>query len=81
LLAKKPTGTLRTLKGLDLKTGGEWAKALYDRAIPNFMNKYLKKYGVRVGSSQLGGTAETLKPTETGGGYWILENHDGTSSK
>jgi hypothetical protein len=53
LLAQKPTGTLRTLKGLDLKTGSEWAKALYDRAIPNFMNKYLKKYGVRVGTSEI----------------------------
>jgi hypothetical protein len=42
-----------SVSGLDLKTGGEWAKALYDRAIPNFMNKYLKKYGVRVGTSEI----------------------------
>ena len=41
------------LKGLDLKVGGEWAKALYDRAIPNFLSKYAKKWGAKVGTSKL----------------------------
>ena len=41
------------LKGLDLKVGGEWAKALYDRAIPNFLSKYTKKWGAKVGTSEL----------------------------
>ena len=44
------------LKGLDLKVGGEWAKALYDRAIPNFLSKYAKKWGARVGTSELSTT-------------------------
>jgi hypothetical protein len=36
-----------------LKVGGEWANALYDRAIPNFMNKYLKKWGAKVGTAYI----------------------------
>jgi hypothetical protein len=47
------THNMGTLKGLDLKIGGEWAKALYDRAIPNFLNKYAKKWGAKVGSTEL----------------------------
>jgi hypothetical protein len=53
LLAKEPQRTLRTLEGLDLKTGGDWAKALYDRAIPNFLNKYGKKWDAKVGETTL----------------------------
>jgi hypothetical protein len=41
------------LQGLDLKIGGDWAKALYDRAIPNFLNKYAKKWGAKVGTTEI----------------------------
>jgi len=44
---------LPEISGLDLKVGGEWAHALYDRAIPNFMNKYLKKWGGKVGTTSI----------------------------
>jgi len=44
------------LKGLDLKVGGDWAKALYDRAIPNFLNKYTKKWGAKVGETEVSTT-------------------------
>lgn len=43
----------KVLSGLDLKTGGEWAKNLYDRAIPNFLSKYGKKWGARVGNDKI----------------------------
>ncbi len=36
-----------------MKVGGDWAKALYDRAIPNFLNKYAKKWGAKVGETEL----------------------------
>lgn len=36
------------LTGEDLQIGGHWAVNLYDQRIPNFMNDYLKKYGVQV---------------------------------
>ncbi len=57
--AYKPAGNgedepdIPELKGLDLKIGGDWAKALYDRAIPNFLNKYGKKWGAKVGSTDV----------------------------
>lgn len=35
-------------EGLDLEIGGEGIKGFYDKIIPNFLNKYGKKYGVRV---------------------------------
>lgn len=38
----------------DLKIGGEWAKTLYDKVIPNFLNKYAKKWGSSVGEINLG---------------------------
>lgn len=60
--------TLPKLSGLDLKVGGEWAKALYDRAIPNFLNKYAKKWGGKVVETQL-----------SGGNYHIV--HDPTYVK
>lgn len=46
-----------SIRGLDLKTGGEWAKALYDRAIPNFLKSYAKKWGAKVGTTEVS-TAE-----------------------
>jgi hypothetical protein len=42
-----------TLKGLDLKVGGSWAQALYDRAIPNFLARYAKKWGAKVGTADI----------------------------
>jgi hypothetical protein len=44
---------LPEISGLDLKVGGEWAHALYDHAIPNFINKYLKKWGGKVGTTYI----------------------------
>jgi hypothetical protein len=47
------THDMGTLKGLDLRVGGDWAKALYDRAIPNFLSKYAKKWGAKVGETEI----------------------------
>ncbi len=44
---------LPEISGLDLKVGGEWAQALYDRAIPRFLNKYASKWNAKVGTSEL----------------------------
>jgi archaellum component FlaC len=46
-------GTSGKLKGLDLKVGGQWAQALYDRAIPNFLRKYGKRWGATVGETNI----------------------------
>jgi len=39
--------------GLDLKVGGEGMKGFYDQMIPSFLNKYTKKWGGRVGQSEI----------------------------
>ena len=39
--------------GLDFQVGGEFHKMLYDKKIPDFVNKYGKKYGMKVGDVKL----------------------------
>jgi hypothetical protein len=38
----------RELKGLDLDVGGEGMKGFYDKILPDYINKYGKKYGIAV---------------------------------
>jgi len=40
-------------KGIDLKIGGEGKKTLYDNLIPNFLSKYTKRWGGKVGETQI----------------------------
>ncbi len=54
LLQQKPNQAgHHILNGIDLKLGGEWANALYDRAIPNFLRGYAKKWGAKVGQTNI----------------------------
>ena len=41
------------IEGRDLKIGGVWAKNLYDKTIPNFLNKYTKKWDGKVSESEI----------------------------
>lgn len=41
------------LSGLDLKVGGEGMKGFYDKILPDFLNKYGKKWGAKVGETTL----------------------------
>ncbi len=50
---KSKYNNMKSVSGLDLKMGGEWANRLYDKAIPNFMNKYGKKWGAKVSEGAL----------------------------
>ena len=45
--------SVETYIGIDLKIGGEWAVNLYDKQIPNELNKYVKKWGGRVGETKI----------------------------
>jgi hypothetical protein len=52
------------------------AKALYDRAIPNSLNKYSKKWEAKVGESRLPDAArvnEQIGLTETQGGWRLVD--------
>jgi hypothetical protein len=73
----------QSLSGLDLKTGGDWAKALYDRAIPNFHNKYAKKWGAKAGATTLKGEPQVEGPLHIrsdGKSYWVGSDTHGAVS-
>ena len=57
LLKTAPVNGQHQLKNADLRIGATWATNLYDRAIPNFLSKYGKKWGVKVGESAIGSTS------------------------
>ncbi len=48
-----PGGTGASWGGGDLKIGGEWAHRLYDEMIPQYLNKYSKKWGARVSTTMI----------------------------
>jgi hypothetical protein len=58
----------RRLSGLQLQVGGEWANNLYDRMVPQFLDKYGKKWGARVTGR---GFAEETAP------LWEVEHPPG----
>jgi hypothetical protein len=43
----------RELTGLDLETGGEGMKGFYDKMVPDFINKYTKKWGMGMKKANL----------------------------
>lgn len=53
------------LTGDDLKIEASWARNLYDKAIPNFMNKFGKKYGVGVEDIKLGDIVRSVEEIDT----------------
>ncbi len=53
LMEQEPKGTLRTISGVDLKVGGEGMKGFYDKILPDFVNKYTKKWGGKSGTSEI----------------------------
>jgi hypothetical protein len=50
-----PGGKLGVIEGKDLTIGGEQMKTFYDEILPNFINKYGKKYGIGVKKANLPG--------------------------
>jgi hypothetical protein len=55
----------KELKGLELDVGGEGMKGFYDKILPEYVNKYGKKYGIKVGKTNLE-TARIIKDDKTG---------------
>lgn len=47
------TQSAKFIEGTDLSIGGDDRVALYDEMIPRFMNKYVKKWGTKVGEVAL----------------------------
>ncbi|MCK5602577.1 hypothetical protein KAR91_11925 [Candidatus Pacearchaeota archaeon] len=49
----KETPDVAELAGLDLKVGGEGMKAFYDKMLPSMVNKFFKKFGGKVGRTNI----------------------------
>lgn len=57
----------RVLSGLDHKVGGEGMKGFYDKILPDFVRKYVKKWGGTVGTTEL---PAAFQEREDGGNGW-----------
>lgn len=72
-----------TLKGVDLKIGGEGMKAFYDRILVNIANDLGKKYGARVGETEVDADKEgwhITPPDQTTHGKWMVKSGDYSST-
>lgn len=67
---EKNTG-VRNYKGVDLKVGGEGMKGFYDKILVDFANKFVKKFGAKVGESEI--QTQVQKRSS----YFVSKNADG----
>jgi hypothetical protein len=54
----------KAISGADLKVGGEGMKGFYDKIVPDFLNKFGKKYGAKVGETEV--ITHTRSPSKLG---------------
>jgi hypothetical protein len=70
-----------SIKGKDLKVSPEWAKNLYDKQIPNWLNDYAKKFGAQVETVKISGITKAilraLEVDKVGDNYMIIDNDAG----
>lgn len=62
-------------EGVDLKVGGSGMKGFYDKIIPDYLNKYGKKFGAKVGETEIKTTDDAVhddgRPRKR---EWILDS-------
>jgi len=78
-----PTGSQdKTISGLDLKVGGEWATKLYDESMVNRFNKLGKKWGVKVEDVEITGFPryDVIDDAREGIDHWALRRWDSPSN-
>jgi hypothetical protein len=68
----------RTLKGDDLKVGGEGMKGFYDQILPKEISKYVKQWGGQVEKGTI--NPRQGKLYRMGDGMWQVERADGDIS-
>jgi hypothetical protein len=61
--------TGRELSGVDLDVGGEGMKGFYDKILPDFVNKYGKKYGIGVKKANI----DTVENQFTDFQHWAID--------
>lgn len=64
------------LSGQGLRVGGEGMKGFYDQILPSAMNKLGKKWGAKVGETEIAAPTEKLK-LENGGSGIVVVGEDG----
>lgn len=73
-------GDYGAISGEGLKVGGEGMKGFYDKIIPDFLNKYAKKWGGKVEETRIDVPSETAKnytTEQSEDGTWYLSGHYG----
>ncbi|MBW1839876.1 MAG: hypothetical protein JRI49_08055, partial [Deltaproteobacteria bacterium] len=63
---RESSETSGNFEGKDLTLGGEFYKIIYDQKIPGFLKKYGKKWGAKVGISQMGRGRHRVDKTRAG---------------
>lgn len=67
-------GGEKTFAGLDLKVGGEGMKGFYDKILPAFVNRYVKKWGAKVGTTTIAKGDTSWQPIRSESGRWVLRH-------
>jgi conjugative element/phage-associated large polyvalent protein len=66
----------RSFSGIDLKVGGPGQKGFYDKILPDFMNKYAKKWGAKVEDGQIETDKYAPYSVVRNGEHWaIVDKH------
>lgn len=68
----------KTFKGVDLTVGGEGMKGFYDKILPDFANKYAKKWGAKVGTTDIRTGEGNNMPDKAPGALVAVPEHAAT---
>lgn len=72
-LEGKDNGYHTTYSGLDLKVGGQGMAGFYDKMLPDFMNKYGKQWGVKVGETKVDAGTDLMANRSYSGPEWTIQ--------
>jgi hypothetical protein len=61
-IAQQEVGPIHSYEGADLKVGGEGMKGFYDKIVPQYVEKYAKKWGVKPEQAEIK-TGTGIAPT------------------
>lgn len=64
-----------TLEGENLSIGGEGMRGFYDKIVPDYLNKFGKKFGAKVGDTKIRTSGDSYDYHFEDGDY-VVQNHD-----
>lgn len=76
-----PESWSQVYTGKDLQVGGQGMKGFYDKMIPDFLNRYGKKWGTKVGETQITRPNETRveETSNPGPGAFVVIDRGGST--